>query len=393
MEQIIKLLIALAIIVLIPAYVVTMIIPPALDKKLNPVSRESIVSIPVSEHANTLHKSLTIIDLHADSLLWDRDLLVRNDRGHVDIPRLIEGNVAVQAFTIVTKVPKNMKLEGNNDDTDEISLLAAVERWPIPAWSSLKERALYQASKLQDFAAKSNGKFTVIKSTRDLNDFLQRRRKNPLCTAGFLGVEGAHCLEGNLDNIDSFFNAGIRMMAPTHFFDNDLGSSAHGRKHGGLSDKGKDMIRRMQSKSMIVDLAHASKGVIKDALAISSKPIVVSHTGVKGTCNNARNLSDEQLVGIAQTGGVIGIGYWENACCGTNSKAIAKSIRYAANIAGVQHVALGSDFDGDVKAPFDTSELVHLTQALIDQGFNDDEIRSIMGGNALRVLQSTLPSS
>jgi len=98
--------------------------------------------------------------------------------------------------------------------------------------------------------------------------------------------------------------------------------------------------------------------VISDVLEISTRPVVVSHTGVKGTCNNARNLSDEQLKGIAKTGGIIGIGYWETAVCGRDAKAIARAIRYTANVAGVDHVALGSDFDGAVTEPFDTTGLV-----------------------------------
>ena len=148
----------------------------------------------------------------------------------------------------------------------------------------------------------------------------------------------------------------------------------------------------MQAKRMIVDLAHASGPVISDVLAISTQPVVVSHTGVKGTCDNARNLSDEQLRGIAKTGGVIGIGYWETAVCGRDAKAIARAIRYTANVAGVDHVALGSDFDGAVAEPFDTTGLAQITDALIAEGFTDDEIKLIMGGNAIRVLLASLPS-
>lgn len=142
---------------------------------------------------------------------------------------------------------------------------------------------------------------------------------------------------------------------------------------------------------MIVDLAHASTAVIKDALAISTKPVVVSHTGVKGTCQTSRNLSDEEVIGIAKTGGVIGIGYWNDAVCAEDVKAIAKAIRYTANLVGVEHVGLGSDFDGAVATPFDTTGLIFLTDALIEQNFSDDEIRLVMGGNALRVFREGLP--
>jgi membrane dipeptidase len=367
-----------------------LIVPAVADRKLNTV----LAPPPYfsSSRAQSLHQQLLIVDLHADSLLWKRDLLARNSRGHVDIPRLIDGNVALQAFTIVTKTPRGLNIENNDDQTDNITLLAIAGRWPISTWSSLKERTLYQASRLSDAAARSNGKFVVIRTATDLAAYLQRRSSDRGITAGFLGVEGAHALDGDLNNIDVFFEHGIRMMSPTHFFDNDIGGSAHGLVKGGLTAKGKEMVKRMQAKSMIVDLAHASSNVISDVLEISTRPVFVSHTGVKGTCNNTRNLSDEQIQGIARTGGLIGIGYWETAVCGKDAKAIARAIRYTANVAGVEHVSLGSDFDGAVATPFDTTGLVQITDSLIAEGFTDEEIKLIMGGNAIRVLLASLPS-
>jgi microsomal dipeptidase-like Zn-dependent dipeptidase len=112
---------------------------------------------------------------------------------------------------------------------------------------------------------------------------------------------------------------------------------------------------------------------------------------VRGTCDNQRNLSDDELRGIAATGGVVGIGYWDTATCGTDARAIARSIRYAASVAGVEHVALGSDFDGAVGEPFDTTGVVEITDALLAEGFSEDEIRMIMGGNVFRLLSETLP--
>ena len=147
----------------------------------------------------------------------------------------------------------------------------------------MTERAIYQAHKLQDTAERSGGKFTVIRTSAELSAYLDRRIKEPGITAGFLGIEGAHALDGNLDNIDRLFAAGVRMMAPTHFFDNDIAGSAHGVSKGGLTDKGREMIRRMEEKKMIVDLAHASPQTIDDVLAIATRPVVVSHTGKCGT--------------------------------------------------------------------------------------------------------------
>jgi len=384
-----KIGILLVVVLLLAVFGFFFLVPPLADSKLNPVLAKPPYN--ASERARELHRHLLIVDLHADSLLWQRDLLVRNNRGHVDIPRLIEGNVALQAFTIVTKSPRNLNIESNDDKTDNITLLAIAELWPKASWQSLKHRALYQAFKLTNAAERSDGKFVLIKTSADLANYLKRRSSEPDITAGFLGVEGAHALEGDLSNIDFFYDYGIRMMSPTHFFDNDMGGSAHGLTKGGLTPLGREMVKRMQAKHMIVDLAHASNAVISDVLRISTRPVVVSHTGVKGTCNNTRNLSDEQLKGIAKTGGLIGIGYWETAVCGQDAKAIARAIRYTANLVGVNYVSLGSDFDGAVAQPFDTTGLVQITDALIAEGFTDEEIKLIMGGNAIRVLMVSLP--
>ncbi|HJU55194.1 MAG TPA: dipeptidase [Pyrinomonadaceae bacterium] len=366
-----------------------LVVPKVVDGKYNAVFHAPPYA--ASDRAKELHRRLTVVDLHADSLLWDRDLMSKNGRGHVDVPRLVEGNVALQAFTIVTKVPRGLNIESNSDESDLITLLAVAERWPVATWASLKERALYQARRLDALAAGSNGKLVLIKSAADLSSYLERRSADPDITAGFIGVEGAHALEGDLDNIEVFFDAGVRMMSPSHFFDNDMGGSAHGLRKGGLTEKGKEMVRRMQAAHMLVDLAHASPDVIKDVLSVSTRPLVVSHTGVKGTCDNTRNLSDEQLKAIAGTGGLIGVGYWETAVCGKDAKAIARAIRYIADLLGVEHVGLGSDFDGAVTTPFDTTGLAQITDALIEEGFSEEEIRMIMGGNAVRLLRQSLP--
>ena len=386
-----KILIALAVILLLLLGAFFFVVPSQLEKRLNVALNQP--PYLASERAVELHKRLLVADLHADSLLWDRDLLEHASRGHVDIPRLIEGNVALQSFTIVSKTPYvwKMNIERNDDSTDNITILAVAQRWPTATWNSLTQRALYQAKKLQDTASRSGGRFTLIRTSAELSSYLDRRITEPRITAGFLGIEGAQALDGNLDNIDVLFDAGFRMMSPSHFFDTDIGGSAHGVVKGGLTDKGKEMIKRMEAKRMIVDVAHASAAVIDDVLALATRPVLVSHSGVKGTCDNQRNLSDEQLKGIAGTGGVIGIGYWETAVCGTDAKAIAKAIRYTANLVGVDHVGLGSDFDGAVVTPFDTTGLVQITDALLAEGFNDDEIGRIMGRNVLRVLIQNLP--
>jgi len=345
----------------------------------------------VSPAAADLHKTLQVADLHADSLLWGRDLLQRADRAQVDIPRLAEGNVALQVFAVVSKTPRGLNIEHNDADSDNVTLLAIGQRWPWRTWFSLKERALYQAGRLADMAARSDGRFVPIRSKRDLAAFLERRKTEPGIVAGLLALEGSQVLEGDPANVDALFDAGYRMMSPAHFFDNEMSGSAHGMAKGGLTEAGRAMVRRMEEKRMIVDLAHSSAQTIDDVLAMATRPVVVSHTGVKGTCDNNRNLSDEQLRAIAAKGGLVGIGFWDTAVCGETPAAIAKAQVYAASVAGADHVGLGSDFDGAVATPFDATGLAQLTEALLAAGMAPADIAKTMGGNQIRFLLENLP--
>jgi membrane dipeptidase len=364
-------------------------IPRLVDEQQNKLVKKPPYA--ASPRALNLHKELTIADLHADSLLWGRDLLERSTYGQVDIPRLADGNVALQVFSLPTKSPHGLNIESNEDKNDDIFWLAVVGRWPLATWTSLTQRALYQARRLHQFERGSRGGFVVIESAADLSAYLERRRLNGKLTAGLLSIEGAHALDGKLENLDVLYRAGYRMMSPSHFFDNDIGGSAAGVHKTGLTEKGREWVRQMEARRMIVDLAHASAKTIEDVLAIASRPLVVSHTGVKGTCDNNRNLSDDQIRAVAAKGGLIGIGYWDTATCGTDARAIAKAMRYVSDRVGVEHVALGSDFDGAITAPFDTTGLVEITDAMLEAGYSEQEIRMIMGENVVRFLKANLP--
>jgi membrane dipeptidase len=130
---------------------------------------------------------------------------------------------------------------------------------------------------------------------------------------------------------------------------------------------------------------------VAEMLNMATKPVVSSHGGVQATCKVNRNLTDDEIKGVAKTGGVVGIGYWDGAVCSTSPAAIARAIRHVRDLVGIDHVGLGSDYDGATTVGFDTSDLVLVTQALIDAGFTDDDIAKVMGGNVFRVLSQTLP--
>lgn len=348
---------------------------------------------PVSDAARALHRTLTVGDLHADPLLWSRDLSLRGTRGQVDVPRLIEGNVALQVFTAVTKSPAGLNYEENSAEAfDMITPLAFAQRWPVVAWGSLLARAEHQAHKLHDVAAASNGQLRIIKSRADLDALLADRAAGMRVVGGILGIEGAHPLEGEIANLDRIVAAGHRVVALHHFFDNELGGSLHGTSNAGLTDFGRTVVQEVVARGLILDLAHSSKQVVEDVLALTDIPLILSHTGVQAHCDVTRNLPDPLMKRVVASGGIIGMGYWDEVNCGDSTpRGVARSIKTAVDLLGVDHVALGSDFDGSVGTDFDTSELSALTHALLQVGLTEPQIRKVMGENMMRVLRARLP--
>lgn len=207
-----------------------------------------------------------------------------------------------------------------------------------------------------------------------------------------LGIEGAHCLNDNIDNLQLFYNAGVRYIGLRHFFDNAWAGSAHSINKGGLTEKGKQLIKRMDSLHMIIDLAYASSKTIDDIFSLTQSPLLISHTGVKGVCDNNRNLSDAHLLEIGRRNGLVGIGLWETAVCGTDAAATARSIKYVADKIGVDKVAMGSDFDGAITASFAVTGFPLIVDALLKEGFSKEDIYKIMGGNIRDFMLRNLPA-
>ena len=344
----------------------------------------------VSDEARKLHDSLFVVDLHSDSLLWKRDLTKKSDIGHMDVPRLKAGNVALQIFSATTKTPSDMNYSSNTADSDDITLLAVASMWPPRTWSSLYERAVYQLDKLYNVAADSD--LVVIKSKQDLQSLVDSRAKGEQALGGLYLIEGAHPLEGDVENLDRLFERGLRVVGLTHFFDNELGGSLHGTSGEGLTEFGRSVVRRANELNVIIDIAHASPAMVEDVLALPTAPVMLSHGGLKGACDTERNLSDALMKKFASQGGLVGIGFWDAAVCDASPEGIVNSIRYAIDLLGLEHVALGSDYDGTIHAPFDTSEVAVLTEVMLQSGFSEEEIRKVMGENAKRFLLENLPA-
>lgn len=384
-----KILIAILSLLTVTALAVFVFGPGLIEKRLNKVvEHEPYV---ISDQARALHSTLLVADLHADSLLWNRNLLERSGRGHVDVPRLLAGGVAVQVFSTVTKAPKELNYKENSADSDQITAAIKLQRWPMRTWNSLFERARYQAQKLQTVADDSNGQLMFIRTRGDLQAVLEGRADGKQVAGGLMSTEGSHALGGSIRNIQALYDDGFRMMSLQHFFDNKLGGSLHGQSRAGLTEFGRQAVTEMNRLGIIIDVAHSSEAVVDDVLAMSATPLVVSHTGVKGACDSPRNISDDHMRRIAAAGGLIGIGFWDEAVCDASPSGIARTIAYAIDLIGVDHIALGSDYDGAVTVYFDTSEMAALTHALLNEGLSDAEIRAVMGANQIDFLRKWLP--
>ena len=371
-------------------WIATMVVPGIIEKKGNPV--KILPPYKISPEAQALFNSLEFVaDLHCDALLWGRDLTNKSEFGHVDFPRMQEGNVAMQVFTIVSKSPKGQNMEVNSAEaTDNITLLNIAQGRPVSNWFSLIKRTLYQSRMLEEFSDNFNGEFIFIKSKEDVLKLAELRKTDKNIIGGLLGIEGGHALQGKMENLEKAYAAGVRLIGPSHFFDNELGGSAHGMSGEGLTDFGKSVVKRMNELNMVIDLAHASPKMFDDVLELSSKPVMVSHTGIRAVLNSPRNLSDDQVRRLAAKGGIIGIAFFDMAVGEDEIKGIVACMKRVKNLVGIEHVALGSDYDGNVQVPFDITGLPLIVEALMKEGFTDEEIKAIMGENVKRFLIENL---
>lgn len=381
-----KILIGLLVLLLAAFAYVQIAFVPNTDAKMNGLV--DLGPYEVSKAAQSLHDTLYIADLHADSLMWRRDTTQRQDRGHVDLPRLREGGVDFQVFSAVTKSPRGLNFAENAADApDDITLVAIAQLWPVRTWQSIYERAAFQAQRLAKYEADPDNNLVIARTAADLDQ--------PDGTiVGLLLTEGAHPLEGDIANVLRLFDEGYRAMGLQHFFDNELGGSLHGQSQSGLTDFGFDAVREMWRLSIAVDLAHASEAVSRDVLSLpEAGPVFISHGGVRDACtaSQQRNLPDDVLSDIAARGGIVGIGYFEGAICDISPQGIADAMIKAIDLMGVDAVALGSDYDGTVAVAFDTSELAVITHQLIEAGLSEADIRAVMGENARRFFRQSLP--
>lgn len=326
------------------------------------------------EDHRIIHASSLVVDGHADTIAkvmhTGKDFFAAQTEWHVDFPRLRRGGIGIQFMAAYTP-PKHQKAEA--------TLFA-----------------LRMISCLYDVLENSRGRVIHVLTRGDVASIRSSKK------VGFLlSIEGGSPLAGDISLLEVFFRLGVRAFTLTHSPRNELGdgTGVRGRPRG-LTRFGKSVVRELFKLGMIVDVAHLAKPGVRDAVRLATGPLISSHTGIRRLCNIRRNLDDAELRWIAETGGVVGIDFLPSHLRRGRSRAraclddVIRHVEHVANLVGIDHVGLGSDFDGfhgKLSGVEDVSCYPNVTRKLLDRGFKPDEVKKILGGNFARVICRILP--
>jgi membrane dipeptidase len=318
---------------------------------------------PRTIDARYLHRSALVIDLHADTVqdlaAGTRTLGARSRRGHLDLPRMRDGGIDVQVFAVYV-APRDAGVGGARAGR----LIDVIKR-------ELDSNA---------------GGIALATTTADIE-----RARRAGAVAAVLSIENGDALEGHLDAVDTFHAAGVRMLSLTWNASNALGDGALGSTHGGLTDLGRMVLRRMNQIGMVVDVSHLSEASFWDALAVTRGPLLASHANAASVHAHSRNLTDRQLRAIARRSGVVGVAFVPQFLGASTLARVLDHVDHMVAVMGIDYVALGSDFDGFRRAPAgldDATKLPNLTAGLLARGYQPTAIRKILGENALRVFRT-----
>jgi len=364
----------------------------------------------IAQDYKQIHQDMMVVDGHNDviieSILPGKDIGKRLKTGHTDIPRLMQGGVDVQVFAVWS------------DD----------KKWKNNAF----EHANDQIAALEKVINANSNQIELAKNSEDIKRIHQNGK-----IAAIIGIEGGNMIEESIDNLDSLYNRGARYLTLTWNYNLSWATAAamevktKGNKGKGLSKKGEEIIRRMNELGMMVDLSHGGRQTFYDVIKITTKPILVSHSNAASLTPHYRNLDDKQLAALKTNGGVVGVNFYsefldsnypkrvkelyENTHKPTKEskelstgkmysllsakqqnianaplETVLKHIDYLVNKVGIDHVAIGSDFDGIESPPQgleDVSKYPTLTKALLQKGYTEKDVSKIMGLNFLRILQ------
>jgi len=367
----------------------------------------------ISERARKLHFSSIVLDTHDDTtqrfLSKSYDLGKRNPDGHVDIPRMHDGGMNAIFFSIW--------IDGRTMGPPAI------------------QKALDQIDAVQQNVRKYSNDLVAARTAEDV-----RRAHAQGKIAVLMGVEGGHMIGNDIRMVRIFSRLGVGYITLSHFYNDEWADSSTDKPaHNGLTDYGKEIVREMNRQNVLVDISHVSDKTFYDALEVSKAPLIASHSSCRALCNHPRDMTDDMIKALAVKGGVIQINYEKSFIdeayraasekvsggvvamfdqfkkeCGEDQECLGRKmtemekqataegkvphvswerivdhIDHVAKLVGPNHVGLGSDFDGATmpEGMDDCSKLPRITEALMRKGYSDDDIRKILGGNLLRVME------
>src|SRR5947207_63853 len=367
----------------------------------------------IAERAHKLHFSSIVLDTHDDTTqrFFSKtfDIAKRNSDGSIDIPRMKEGGMNAIFFSIW--------IDGRIMGPPAV------------------QKALDQIDAVHENVRKNSKDMVFCRTADEV-----RRAHKDGKIAALIGVEGGHMIGNDIRMVRIFGDLGVRYMTLSHFYNDEWADSSTDKPaHNGLTDYGKEIVREMNRQGIMVDISHVSDKTFYDALEVSKAPLIASHSSCRALCNHVRDMSDDMIKALAAKGGVIQINYevsfidqaYKDAYdklsggvvaifhqhkkeCGDNEACVGKKmaemqkqavaegklphvsweriidhIDHAVKLVGSDHVGLGSDFDGASmpEGMEDASKLPKITEALMRKGYSDDDIRKILGGNLLRVME------
>lgn len=331
-----------------------------------------------TEHnkAKAIHNRILTLDSHCDTPMFFPQGVKfdhRDSRILVDLHKMTEGHQ--DAVTMVAYLPQPKVGEDFREKVE----------FPV---EGPKEYAELIFSKIEDIVAANKEYLSIARTPVDLYVNKLAGRKSIM-----LGIENGLALESDINNVKHFANRGIVYITLCHNGDNDICDSARGSNtHNGVSAWGEKVIKEMNAQGVMVDLSHAAEKSFYDALDISATPIVCSHSNCKSLCDHPRNLTDDQLRKLAQKGGVAQITLYHGFVCKDGEATILdamKHLEHAISIMGIDHVGLGTDFDGDggIRGLANSSELMNFTIELMRRRYSIEDMEKIWGGNWLRVMK------